>query len=352
MHEKETLVILSPGFPASEADTTCLPMQQQLIKTIKENFPALEIIVLGFQYPYFTKTYQWFGTTVMSFAGRNKGGLSRLLRRRKIIAVLNSLHRNKNIKGILSFWYGECAWIGKQFADKNQLKHYCWLLGQDARPGNRDVRRARLDGSELIALSDLIRDEFENNYGIKPQHIIPPGIEPKQFAAPVIIKDIDIIGAGSLIPLKQYEIFVEVVAEIKKYTPGIKAVLTGDGPEKNKLKLMINELGLGSNIILTGELSHPEVLKYMQRGKVFLHPSSYEGFGVVCIEALYAGCQVISFCKPMKQDIEHWSIVRNQQAMAQKAMDILQDPGSENTSVIPFTMKDTTKKMMELFGLS
>jgi len=39
-----------------------------------------------------------------------------------------------------------------------------------------------------------------------------------------------------LIPLKQYAIFIEVIAEIKKnYSHGSKAVLIGDGPEKEKL---------------------------------------------------------------------------------------------------------------------
>ena len=79
----------------------------------------------------------------------------------------------------------------------------------------------------------------------------------------------------------------------------VKAVLIGEGPERMKLQSLITALGLQSNISLTGELSHPEVLQWMQRTKIFLHPSSYEGFGVVCIEALHAGAHVISFVKPM-----------------------------------------------------
>ncbi|HMI77744.1 MAG TPA: glycosyltransferase family 4 protein, partial [Ferruginibacter sp.] len=290
--EHDTLVILTPGFPESEADTTCLPMQQQLVRNIKETYPNLEIIVLSFQYPYFIKTYKWFDTTVMSFDGRNKGGIARLLRRRKLMGALNVINQKTKIKGILSFWYGECAWIGKQFADKNNIKHYCWILGQDAKKGNKYIKYAKLKGNQLIALSDFLQDEFEKNYGTTPEFVIPPGIDAKQFAHPIKEKDIDIIAAGSLIPLKQYEIFIEVIAEIKEQVPGIKAMLIGEGPQKNKLQTLIAAHGLESNIILAGELPHPEVLQCMQRGKVFLHPSSYEGFGVVCIEALYAGCQV------------------------------------------------------------
>ncbi len=347
-NETNTLVILTPGFPQSEADTNCLPMQQSLVRSIKDNYPELKIIVLSFQYPYFKKRYNWFDTTVVSFNGKNKGGLARLLLRRKLNAALQELNRSNNIAGIVSFWYGECAWVGKKFADKNNLKHFCWILGQDAREENKYPRRIHANGSELIALSDFIQDEFEKNHGVRPQYVIPPGIDTKQFSNSE--KDIDIVAAGSLIPLKQYEIFIEMIAEIKKQMPNIKAVLIGDGPEKSKLQALITNNGLQSNITLTGELPHAEVLQLMQRAKVFLHPSSYEGFGVVCIEALYAGCHVISFCKPMNQDIEHWHIANNKAEMKQKALGILQDPGSVYKSLTPFPMDDVAKKMMELFG--
>jgi glycosyltransferase involved in cell wall biosynthesis len=347
--ENNTLVILTPGFPESEIDTVCLPMQQNFVRALKKNYPQLNIVILAFQYPYFKRTYQWFDTTVISFNGQNKSGLARLMLRRELKATLKEINRNNKIRGILSFWYGECTAVGKKFADKNDLKHYCWLLGQDAKKGNKYIKYTRLKGNELIALSEFIQNEFEKNYGAKPQFVIPPGIDTKQFTHPIKEKDIDIIAAGSLIGLKQYEIFILTIAEIKKQVPGIKAMLVGDGPEKNKLQTLIVTLGLESNIILAGELPHPEVLRYMQRGKIFLHPSSYEGFGVVCIEALAAGCRVISFCKPMKQEIEQWYIVQSKEEMKLKALGLLQNEQLEYRCVASFTIDDTVKKMIDLF---
>jgi glycosyltransferase involved in cell wall biosynthesis len=348
--EQGTLVILTPGFPQSEADTTCLPMQQQLVKNIKENFPGLDIIVLSFQYPFLKKTYKWFDIPVISHGGKNRGGLARLLLWYKLNTTLKDLRRNNNIIGVLSFWYGECAWVGKNFANKNNIKHFCWILGQDAKKSNKYIKYLRLKASELIALSDFIQDKFEKNHGTRPQFMIPPGIDPKQFNHPIQEKDIDIIAVGSLIPLKQYGIFVEVIAEIKKHIPGIKAMLIGDGPEKNKLQRLIVSNGLESNITLTGELSHPEVLQHMQRGKVFLHPSSYEGFGVVCIEALYAGCQVISFCRPMKQDIQNWHIVKTKEEMYENSLNLLRDNHPKFESVLVYPIEDSAKAIMRLFN--
>lgn len=352
MHtEKKTLVILTPGFPASVADSTCLPMQQHFIRTLKRYHPSLDIIVLSFQYPYVIQTYTWFGITVMSFNGQNKGGLARLLLRRKLNAVLKQLKSSNNIAGILSFWYNECAWIGKKFADKNNLKHFCWILGQDARPANTYPKSLHLPAAELIALSDFLQDEFEKNHGTKPVHVIPPGIDSAQFKTITKQKDIDLLAAGSLIPLKQFEIFLEAVAELKTKLPGVKAALIGDGKEMNTLKKLIQKYELQSNITLTGELTYPEVLQWMQRARVFLHPSSYEGFSGVCQEALAAGAHVISFCRPMKQDILNWHIATNKEQMNNLALQIIQNRDSVFTGAIPFSMDDTVKKMAQLFKI-
>lgn len=351
MNDKpKTFVILTPGFAKDEADSTCIPTQQNFVRALREIYPQLNIIILAFDYPYVQKKYQWFNNMVVSFNGRNKGGLAKRLLRRKIFSALKEIHVSDSIVGILSFWYAECAFIGKKFADRNGLKHICWMWGQDAKKGNKYVRRLPPRADELSVLSDFLQDEFEKNYNIKPQYVVPPGINIKQFNNAMTPKDIDMIGAGSLIALKQYEVFVNVIAEIKKQIPDIKAVLIGDGPEKNRLLNLIALSGLQSNITLTGELSHSEVLQWMQRGKVFLHTSSYEGFGIVCLEALSAGAKVISFVKPMQTEIENWHIAANKEEMIQKGEEILKDPTVEFKSVVPYTIERSVQNMSQLFS--
>jgi glycosyltransferase involved in cell wall biosynthesis len=349
MSKDETLVILTPGFPKDEADSTCLPMQQSFVKSLKEIYPQPNIIILSFQYPYHKKKYNWFDLTVIPFGGRNKGGLSRLFLRKKINAKLKEINRVNKITGLLSFWYNECALVGKRFADKHRIKHFCWILGQDARKENKYPGKIAPRATELIALSDFVQDEFDKNHSIRPQRVIPPGIDPKQFTTSTKEKDIDILAAGSLIPLKQYDIFIKVVAEIKKQLPGIKAMLMGDGPEKQRLKSLISKSGLQSTISLTGELPHNEVLQWMQRARLFLHPSYYESFGVVCLEALYSGASVISFVKPMQKDIKNWHIVNTKEEMKEKALEILKEPDIDCSPVLPFLMSDCAKAIIKLF---
>ncbi len=349
-HKIKTLVILTPGFAKDESDSTCLPMQQSFIRCLNKMFPHLNIIILAFQYPYVRKTYKWYGNIVMSFNGRNRGGLSKLFLFQKWNTALKKIQQENKIDGLLSFWYAECALAGKRFADKNNNKHYCWMWGQDAKKGNKYVSLTRLKSDELVVFSDFMQDEFEKNYGIRPLHVITPGIDVKEFSFNNDKRDIDIIAAGSLISLKQFDIFIQVVAELKKRMPLIKAVLIGDGSEKSRIQNLIESADLRSNIVLTGELPHQDVLQWMQRGKLFLHPSSYEGFGIVCIEALCSGAEVISFVKPMHTKIENWHIVATKEEMIKKATEILTTSKTEYKSIVPYTIEETVQKIAKLFS--
>jgi glycosyltransferase involved in cell wall biosynthesis len=340
---QKAFIVLTPGFAASEADANCLPMQQSFVKSLSKLCPDVNIIVLTFQYPFLGKTYQWFDATVISFNGRNRGGVSKILLRRRVMRSLKKIHEAQQIVGMLSFWLGECAYVGKKFAERNGIPHYCWLMGQDAKANNKYPQRVSLRSNELIALSDFLQEEFENNYNIKPFAVIPPGIDTSGLAQSA--RDIDLLAVGSLIPLKQFEIFIEAIAIIKKHRESIKAVLIGHGPEKMKLEKLIVDYNLKNNITLTGKIEHDQVLGMMQTAKILLHPSCYEGFSGVCQEALANGAQVISFCRAMNTSIPQWHIVKSKEEMIEMALSILKNNMS-TFNKIAFPSMDTTAKTM------
>ncbi len=347
--DKQTLIILSPGFPRDEADTSCLPAHQAFIRALNENFPLLNICILSFTYPFFSSSYHWYGNTVTSFNGTKKGKVARLILWRRVWKRLNTLKKENNIIGLFSFWLGECAVVGKYFGKKNGIKHYCWVTGQDAKKGNKYVKLFHPKKEELVAMSDFLTKEFYKNYGIEPLKVIPNGIYSTSFPKQTAEKDIDILAAGSLIPLKQYDIFIEVIDALSKKINPLRTMLCGKGPEEMQLKKMIDDFGLQNIISLTGEKPHAEILKLMLRAKIFLHTSCYEGFSTVCLEALYAGCRVISFIQPMQHDIAHWHIVQTKEDMIEKAAGLLQNLKTEYSSVLVYSMDDTAKAVMQLF---
>lgn len=350
MNKPKALVILSPGFPADVDDTTCLPLQQILVRTLKQNNPELNIIVISFQYPFTASSYLWHGVQVIALAGKGRGRLFRLLTWRRALNALKKLKQNYELIGLLNFWMGECAYVGSRFAKKNNLLHYSWLLGQDAKAGNHYVNSIKPAPGSVIALSDFLAKEFRINYNIKPQHIIPVGIDTSLFSTDIAERDIDIMGAGSLIELKQYDLFVKVIKSLTTDFPYIKTIICGKGPEMNNLKTQIAKFGLQKNIELKGELPHQQVLALMQRSKVFLHTSLYEGNAAVLSEALYAGVHVVSLVKPMEIRPKQHHIPDNAEHLPELLSSLLNDPELIHEPVLVDSIDSIAAKVLDLFA--
>lgn len=350
--EPASFIILTPGFPENESDSSCLPLQQSFARELHNQIPELEIHILSFQYPYNEEKYQWNGMNVKSFGGRNKGGIPKLLLRRKIFQELSRLHTTTNIRGIFSFWLGECAWVGNRFAKRNKLRHLCWILGQDARKENKYPGLIRPSPFELVALSDFIAEEISNNHGIKPALTGYPGLSPSLYPASGNKRDLDLLGVGSLIPLKRFEIFVEVAGSLVEKYPGIKGIIIGDGPEKKRLEALVSENGLRDNLSFAGQKDQDEVIRLMKRSRLLLHPSAYEGFGMVCLEALASGMQVISFAKPLIDPPSKWHYVNSKMEMLEKAIEILREESPDYSPVIPFAISETVSRIMDAFAYS
>lgn len=346
----DTWLILTPGFPKDESDSTCLPLQQALVKTLQQMVQPVQLIVISFQYPFEQKEYRWQGIPVFAIGGKNRGGLYRRLTWQRVNRQLSTLQNTTNIRGIFSFWCGETALIASRFAKAAGIRHYCWICGQDARAMNKLVKKIKPRADELVALSDFIANEFEKNHAIRPAHTIPPGIDESLFMANEGSRVIDLLAAGSLLPLKQFDRLIALVAALKDQFPGLRTAIAGDGPERKKLETLIRSQRLENNIQLTGELPHAELLRLMQRTRIFIHPSAYEGFGVVQIEALYAGAQVVSFVQPMKKEIPNWHIVSGMEEMKTKTTGLLQQKENQSGGLFDFSINRCAESFVRLFN--
>ncbi len=113
----KNIVILTPGFPKNEADSTTIPALQLYVKALKEKQPSYNIKVITFQFPFTSKKYSWFGIDIFPLNGRNSR-LKKILVWNKAAQLLKQFHREKKIDVIHSFWLGECAFIGQKIAKK------------------------------------------------------------------------------------------------------------------------------------------------------------------------------------------------------------------------------------------
>lgn len=94
---------------------------------------------------------------------------------------------------------------------------------------------------------------------------------------------------GRLVALKNVEIVIRAFARLNQDENVF--VIVGDGPEKEKLMHISEELGI--NTIFTGRLEGDELNVWYNIAQLFILPSYQEAFGAVTNEALLAGCKVL-----------------------------------------------------------
>lgn len=104
--------------------------------------------------------------------------------------------------------------------------------------------------------------------------------------------DFIILIASRLTQEKNIELAINAMSGVIKKHPKTGLVIVGDGPECDKLELRIKNYELGNNVKIenwTDDLS-----SYYKTSDLFLLTSNYEGYGRTIIEAMSAGCPVIT----------------------------------------------------------
>ncbi|MGH2665141.1 glycosyltransferase [Flavobacterium sp.] len=331
------IVILTPGFPENETDTSCIPALQIYVKELRK-LTGYEISVISFHYPKKKSVYNWNGIQVFTLG--SSAIISKMLLWNKAYRVLKQIHRDKPITALHSFWLGECALVGHWFSKRNQVLHLTTLMGQDALKGNKYAKILPLKKLKLFVLSPFHQTVFNENYNTKAA-IIPWGIHPDSFCH-MPKKTIDIISIGSLIPLKNHALFIDIIAKINK-TKSIKAVIIGDGMLRKTLEEKIRLLALENTIILKGQLSYDETMQYLAQSKILLHTSNYESFGLVFAEALQSNTMIVSKSIGCATASPNWRIAAHKTEMIEACNNLLSESFSEteeNTFLIEKTIQN------------
>ena len=348
-----SILFLIPGFPEDEADTTCLPAVQNYVAAFARAHPEIQTHVIAFQYPFVQRTYAWKGATVHALGGRNRRGLRRLVTWLRAARTVRRLRRATAIQTLHSFWLTECTWVARFLSRRFRIRHVASIGGQDARADNPYFAMMNLDGMLLTAGSSFAAETLSTHVGRSVDYIIPLGLDTEhlqQITTPAA-RDIDILGVGSLIPVKDYATFIEVVAGLVPAFPHVRACIVGEGPLQETLQQQITERGLANHITLTGRVPRDEAFRYMLRSQVFLHTAQYEGQGYVFLEALFAGLPVVCFDVGHPGTSDRVFRCDTAQAMINTVTDLLRMPPSYHQPPVP-SAQDTVQAFEPLYGLS
>lgn len=138
-----------------------------------------------------------------------------------------------------------------------------------------------------------------NNFNIESQGIFYNGVvldslnidESKTFI-PKNHNEITFAFAGRLIESKGIKLLVEVFTELQKKYNNLKLIICGIGELYNELKEKTSD---NPNIIMTGQIAHREVMKFLRNSDIVVIPSNYpEGLPTLILEAGACSAAVIA----------------------------------------------------------
>lgn len=101
-----------------------------------------------------------------------------------------------------------------------------------------------------------------------------------------------IISVARLYPQKNQEMMIRAFAKIADKYPDWKLVMYGEGPRRQSLQLIIDNLQLTNRVQLPGRTE--KVVEELRKSKIFCLSSDYEGMSNSMIEAICVGLPIVS----------------------------------------------------------
>ena len=189
-------------------------------------------------------------------------------------------------------------------SSKKVVISYHSLYDPKGRPGGRMTYQlaallTRLVGA-TIAVSSDVRNELVTRFRASKKHV-------RVVHNPVDIQWIEgqalmskpswlegrryILSAGRLVHQKDYGTLLYAFACIQGYIEH-DLVIIGEGPLRQNLETLIDELGLNGRVYMPGYLPNP--FPVYRDADLFALSSAFEGFGNVLIEAMALGVPVVA----------------------------------------------------------
>lgn len=119
-----------------------------------------------------------------------------------------------------------------------------------------------------------------------PNSVPEPGVRPADGTAKWVV------AAGRLAPAKRYDVLIRAFAGVVAERPDWGLRIYGDGRERDRLRPLIDELGLYNHVFLMGP-AHPIEAEWA-KGAIGAVTSSLESFGMTIVEAMRCGLPVVA----------------------------------------------------------
>jgi glycosyltransferase involved in cell wall biosynthesis len=136
-------------------------------------------------------------------------------------------------------------------------------------------------------------------------------------------------------------------------------MVAGDGELKSELAQLCQDLGITKEISWLGNISSPQEL--MRQSDIFILASRYEGFGLVLLEAMQAGCPVIAannsaIPEVLGDDYQGLFATGNPTQLSTKILELLNDKNASEAKqyltrrLTQFSMEEMERSISRLYA--
>jgi glycosyltransferase involved in cell wall biosynthesis len=152
------------------------------------------------------------------------------------------------------------------------------------------IRRAARLSATSLATEALLRELAP---GI-PIDVVYAGVPDELFDLPRRPEDFLLCFGRMDVFQKGLDTMLQAVSILAAARPGLELRMAGRGKDTERVRALIAELGIGSNVQILGAVSEAERQALFAGAAVQLMPSRFEGFGMVAAEAMAAGVPLVA----------------------------------------------------------
>ena len=139
----------------------------------------------------------------------------------------------------------------------------------------------------IVTLSESSKRELVDELRFKESRVtvVPPGIDPR-FTPGGTRSDRPLVAAvGRLVPVKRFDLLVDVLVDLKARHPDLEAVIVGEGYCRDDLESRIHAARAEDWLTLPGRIEDDELIDLYRRAWVVAGSSLREGWGMTITEA-------------------------------------------------------------------
>lgn len=149
--------------------------------------------------------------------------------------------------------------------------------------------------TSIVTLSESSKAELVSEMGFRDQRIrvVHPGVDARFTPGGRRADHPTVLAVGRLVPVKQFPLLIDALADLRRCVPDLEAVIVGDGYEREALERHRRDHDADDWLRLIGRVDDDELLDLYRQAWVLTSASAREGWGMTITEAGACGTPAV-----------------------------------------------------------